>query len=80
MTLLEKAQSIATKLGTKQDNRIKYDRDELLDLAIAYGNREITSTQIRAALELGQKTNVQSVMANAVMGAFRQGRLEVKKR
>lgn len=79
MTLLEKAKSIQAKGSNAYDNRLKYDRDEMLDIAIAYGKRELTSGQIKAVLEVGEKSNIQSLMANAVLSALRQGKIEVRK-
>ncbi len=62
------------------------DREELLDLALAYANREITSSQALAAYRifLGPKRKISggnhiSRFGSVIVGAIRKGILKVER-
>jgi hypothetical protein len=57
MTLLDKAKATPTKIKTVE---IEKDKDERLNLAIAWLRDEITTTQVKAALEVTKTTNIGS--------------------
>lgn len=53
----------------------KYDREEMIGLAIAFARKEITALQVTKVI--GMKTGVHTLLATALMTALRNGRLEI---
>lgn len=74
-TLLDRAKSAKPHGG-----RTVGHEKELLDLAMAFGRKEITAGQARAALGDGVTGNVHTLLACRLMTAMRNGvvRVEVK--
>lgn len=71
-TLLDKA--LAARHG---DARRKHDKNETLDLALAYSRKEISAHQAMQALSQGNSGNSISCLGARLISAVRQGDIQV---
>ena len=76
-TLLEKAKKVASP-RSPDCGRKSQNRDEMLELAIAFANHEITSTQVASAIGCAAG-GVYSSLAQALMYAVRHRRYRLEK-
>lgn len=76
-TLLEKAKTEKSFTKTKP-RKYKYNENELLDLAIAFVRREVTSGQVKKALNY-ETTSVHHYIACYLLTAIRNGKVRIVK-
>jgi hypothetical protein len=72
-TLLDKART-----ARSGDARRKHDKDETLDLALAYSRNEVSAYQAAQALGKNGSGNSISCLGCRLLSAVRQGDIEVK--